>query len=114
MPGVWFAVQKWRGWDLNLTLKVESVRLQSLCSLCFGIWKPEKLSPRVSSVVEVASEMSLGGLAMWGGEGVFLSIFLAQIGWEYPLGVEVECESSGLGPEEVDPWMLGHSSSACF
>lgn len=68
----------------------------------------------MTSVVEVASEMRLGCLAMWGGEGVFLSIFPAQSGWEHPLGVEGERESSGLEPEEVDPWMLGHSSSPCL
>ena len=59
-----------------------------------SLWRPEKLSPAMALVVEMALEMSLEGLAVWGG-----NIVPAQIGWEHPSGAEVECESSGLESE---------------
>lgn len=52
---------------LGLELEFESGVCQTpelVLFVLWNLWRPEKLSPRVSSVVEVASEMSL---AMWGG-----------------------------------------------
>lgn len=92
LPGVWFAVQKWRGSDLNL--KVKSVRHQSLCSLYFAICRDLGDEP--------------GGAWSAGWEG-----HLSQFGWAPPSGAAVLREPHGLGPEgaeKVDPWMLGHSS----
>ena len=104
MPRVWFAVQKWGGLDLNLNLKVESVRLQSLCSLCFGICRglgDEPGGPGHVGVGRVScpvfSPPSSGGCPLW------------DQGWSgSPVGWDLR------GVEEVDPWTLGPSSSPCL